>query len=247
VSQSIERAVETLEFVAIRPRTQSEVAAHLNVHRSTALRVLQTLTEYGLTRRQPDGRYGVGYRLAGLADTAREQFDLANLARPYLVTLGEMCSHTIHLANLDGGRIIYTDKVEQPGMVKLFSQIGAPVCLHTAGVSKAILAFQQPAVVDKLMASATFEKHTATTITSRAQFDTELVAVAQRGWSIDDAEYEDYVNCVAMPIRDSNNEVVAAVSITSLKARADLDDLKLLLPDLHAVTENISKELGWRA
>jgi DNA-binding IclR family transcriptional regulator len=238
--------VETLEFVAVRPRTQSEVAAHLKVHRSTALRVLQTLTEYGLTRRQPDGRYGVGYRLAGLAGTAREQFDLANLARPYLVTLGEMCSHTIHLAALEGGRIVYLDKVEQPGMVKLFSQIGAPVCLHTAGVSKAILAFQPPETVDTMMSTATFEKHTDTTITSRERFGAELSAVAERGWSTDDAEYEDYVNCVAMPIRDANNRVVAAVSITSLKARADLTALKQLLPDLSAVTENISKELGWR-
>lgn len=246
MSQSIERAVEALEFVAIRPRTQSEVAAHLDVHRSTALRVLQTLTEYGLTRRQPDGRYGVGYRLAGLASTAREQFDLANVARPYLVTLGEMCSHTIHLAALEGERIVYNDKVEQPGMIKLYSQIGAPVCLHTAGVAKAILAYQDPAVVDTIMAQATFEKHTETTITSRAQFDTALEAVRERGWSTDDAEYEDYVNCVAMPIRDSSNRVVAAVSITSLKARADLDALKLLLPDLTTVTDNISKELGWR-
>lgn len=246
MSQSIERAVETLEFVAIRPRTQSEVAAHLGVHRSTALRVLQTLTEYGLTRRQTDGRYGVGYRLAGLAGLAREQFDLANLARPYLVTLGEMCSHTIHLAALEGERIIYTDKVEQPGMVKLYSQIGAPVCLHTAGVSKAILAYQEPDVVDTILANATFERHTDTTITSRPQFDAVLADVRERGWSTDDAEYEDYVNCVAMPIRDSGDKVVAAVSITSLKARADLDALKQLLPDLTTVTDNISKELGWR-
>lgn len=246
MSQSIERAVQTLEFVAIRPRTQTEVAAHLDVHRSTALRVLQTLTEYGLTRRRPDGTYGVGYRLAGLAGTAREQFDLANVARPYLVTLGELCMHTIHLAALDGARIIYLDKVEQPGMVKLYSQIGAPVCLHTAGVSKAILAYQPPEIVDSIMAGADFEKHTPTTITSRAQFDTELAAVAERGWSIDDAEFEDYINCVAMPIRDAGNSVIAAVSITTLKARADLTALKRLLPDLSAVTDNISKELGWR-
>lgn len=247
MSQSIERAVETLEFVAIRPRTQSEVAVHLDVHRSTALRVLQTLTEYGLTRKQHDGKYGVGYRLAGLANTAREQFDLANLARPYLVTLGELCMHTIHLAALDGGRIIYLDKVEQPGMVKLYSQIGAPVCLHTAGVSKAILAYQPPAETDSILASADYKKYTPTTITSREQFDAELATVAERGWSVDDAEYEDYVNCVAMPVRDASNRVVAAVSITSLKARADLDALKNLLPDLQAVTDNVSKELGWRA
>ncbi|SNS97931.1 IclR family transcriptional regulator [Rhodococcoides kyotonense] len=246
MSQSVERAVEILEFVAVQPRTQSEVAAHLDVHRSTALRVLQTLTDYGLTRKRADGKYSVGYRLAGLANAAREQFDFANVARPYLVGLGEQCSHTIHLAALEGRRIIYVDKIEQPGMIKLFSQIGASVCLHTAGVSKAILAFQTPDVVDSVMAAADFEKHTSTTITSRSRFDDELAVVAERGWSVDDAEYEDYVNCVAMPVRDASNRVVAAVSVTALKGRADLAALELLLPDLRAVTDNVSKELGWR-
>lgn len=246
MSQSVERAVEILEYVAVRPRTQSEVAAHLDVHRSTALRVLQTLTDYGLTRRREDGKYSVGYRLAGLANAAREQFDFANVARPYLVGLGEQCSHTIHLAALEANRIIYMDKIEQPGMIKLFSQIGASVCLHTAGVSKAILAFQDADTVDSVMAAADFEKHTSTTITSRAQFDDELALVAERGWSVDNAEYEDYVNCVAMPVRDAANRVVAAVSVTALKGRADLTALGLLLPDLKAVTDNISKELGWR-
>jgi DNA-binding IclR family transcriptional regulator len=246
VSQSVERAVEILEFVALAPRTQSEVAAHLDVHRSTALRVLQTLTDYGLTRKREDGKYSVGYRLAGLANAAREQFDFANVARPYLVRLGEQCSHTIHLAALEGRRIIYVDKIEQPGMIKLFSQIGASVCLHTAGVSKAILAFQTQDVVDSVMAAADFERHTSTTITSRSRFDAELAVVAERGWSVDDAEYEDYVNCIAMPVRDASNRVVAAVSVTSLKGRADLAALELLLPDLRAVTDNVSKELGWR-
>ena len=246
MSQSVERAIEILEFVAIAPRTQSEVASHLDVHRSTALRVLQTLTDSGLTRKRSDGKYSVGYRLAGLANAAREQFDFANVARPYLVKLGEQCSHTIHLAALEGGRIVYVDKIEQPGMIKLFSQIGAPVCLHTAGVSKAILAFQPPDVVDSVMKAADFVSHTPTTITSRSRFDAELAVVAERGWSVDDAEYEDYVNCVAMPVRDASNRVVAAVSVAALKGRADLTALELLLPDLRAVTDNVSKELGWR-
>ena len=130
--------------------------------------------------------------------------------------------------------------------VNSIAQIGAPVCLHTAGVSKAILAFQPPDVVDSVMKAADFVSHTPTTITSRSRFDAELAVVAERGWSVDDAEYEDYVNCVAMPVRDASNRVVAAVSVTALKGRADLTALELLLPDLRAVTDNVSKELGWR-
>ncbi|MDT9595332.1 IclR family transcriptional regulator [Nocardioides zeae] len=246
MSQSIQRAAEVLELVSVQPRTQSEIAEHLGVHRSTALRMLQTLTESGLTRRYADGRYGVGYRLAGLASVAAEQFDLANIARPHLAELGRECLHTVHLAVLDGSAIVYADKIEQPGMVRLYSQVGQPVVLHTAGVAKAILAFQPRGVVERLLDGHTFEKHTETTLTSPAAYLAELDTVRDRGWSVDDAEYENYINCVAMPIHDARGEVTAAVSVTALKAKADLPALEQLLPRLGQVVGDVSAAIGYR-
>lgn len=246
MSQSIQRAIEILEYVSVRPRTQSDVAAHFNVHRSTALRTLQTLTESGLTRRREDGRYCVGYRLAGLANLALEQFDLANIAHPHLQDLGRRCGHTVHLAVVQGQSIVYADKIEQPGMVRLYSQIGHPVTVHTSGVSKAILAYSNPRMVANALETADFVRYTPTTITSREAFLRELSLIPEQGYAVDDGEYEEFINCVAMPLRGATDEVVGAVSITALKARATLPDLVQLLPALTATTTTISKELGWR-
>jgi DNA-binding IclR family transcriptional regulator len=246
MSQSIHRAAEILELVSVEPRTQSEVAQHLGVHRSTAMRMLQALTETGLTRRHADGRYGVGYRLSGLALTAREQFDLANIARPTLAELGKECRYTLHLAALDGDRIVYIDKIEQPGMVRLYSQIGQPVVLHTAGVSKAILAYQPREIVDRMLVGQEYTPYTDTTITSRAAFDDELERTRVRGWAIDDAEYESFVNCIAMPVRDASNDVIAAVSITALKESAGLSALQDWQGRLSEVVQTISYDIGWR-
>lgn len=246
MSQSLQRATEILEYVCAQPRTQSEVAAHFDIHRSTALRTLQTLTESGLTRRREDGRYGVGYRLAGLAHLALEQFDLANIAHPYLQELGRRCGHTIHLAALQGHSIVYADKIEQPGMVRLYSQIGNPVTIHTSGVSKAILAYRDPDFVQEVLQQSDFARYTPTSITSREDFLDHLAQVPVRGYAVDDGEYEDFINCVAMPLRDGTGEVTGAVSITALKARATLPDLMALLPALETTTTTISEELGWR-
>jgi len=247
MSQTVARAIEILEFVSIKPRTPSEVGKHLDVHRSTALRLLETLTESSITRRHPDGRYGVGYRLAGLAQLALEQFDLTPITRPFLAELCEITTHTVHLAVLERNRIVYADKLEPPKSVRLYSQIGQAVTLNTAGVSKAILAFQNAELVHRLLATCDFARHTATTITTQAGFLDQLEIVRQRGWAVDDGEFEDYVNCVAMPVRDSSGQVMAAVSVTALKARADLSDLELLLPALADTTTSISRELGWKA
>ncbi|MFC5931735.1 IclR family transcriptional regulator [Cryobacterium melibiosiphilum] len=245
-SHGIQRAVEILEFVCVQPRSQSEVAVHFDIHRSTAMRTLDSLVETGLSRKHADGRYGAGYRLAGLAQLALEQFDLAHVARPFLEELAGECQHTIHLAALDGRSIVYADKIDQPGMVRLYSQIGQAVTLHTAGVSKAILAYQPPSIVAEVLSGADFVRKTSNTITSLEAFTAQLETVREQGFAIDDAEFEDFINCVAMPIRDFTGEVMAAVSITALKARAGLDDLRMLLPRLTEITAAISKELGWR-
>ncbi|QTV80294.1 IclR family transcriptional regulator [Microbacterium sp. NIBRBAC000506063] len=247
MSQSIQRAVEVLEFLSTAPRTQSEVAMHLDTHRSTALRILQTLTDSGLTRRNPDGSYSIGYRFVGLAHVAEEQFDLPIVARPRMQELGHACGHTIHLAALEPTRIVYAYKVEPAGMVRLHSKIGQIVQLHTAGVAKAILAYQEAARVDDLFVGYRFERFTETTRTSREEYDRDLDAVRETGYAVDDGEHEDFVNCIATPIRDASGAVVAACSITALKAKAPLPTLKDMLPDLLHVTDGISRDLGWRA
>ncbi|MFF3495786.1 IclR family transcriptional regulator [Streptomyces sp. NPDC002795] len=247
MSQTVRRAIDILEFVARRPRTQTEVGQHLGVHRSTALRILESLTDGGLARRLPDGRYAVGHRLAGLAHLALEQFGLKDVADEHLRLLGEHCGHTVHLAALEGERIVYVDKVDPVDGVRLYAQIGRPVTLHTAGVAKAILAHVPRERADALLADCDFAPHTGTTVTSPAAYREVLAEARTRGWAVDDGEYEDFVNCVAVPVRDSSGEVVAAVSVTALKAKADLGALESgVLPELMTTADTISKELGWR-
>lgn len=247
MSQTVRRAVEVLEYISGAPRSQMDVGEHLGVHRSTALRLLEPLVEGGLARRLPDGRYAVGYRMAGLAQLAKEQFGLREVAGPHLRALGAGCGHTVHLAVLEGDTIVYADKVEPPGTVRLYSQIGRPVTLHTAGVAKAILSHLDGDRARAMLANCDFARHTAHTLTSPDSYEQALETTRERGWAVDDGEFEDYVNCIAVPVRDAVGEVVAAVSVTALKARADLAALKSeVLDDVTATAETISKELGWR-
>ncbi|MFH9428265.1 IclR family transcriptional regulator [Streptomyces sp. NPDC017615] len=247
MSQTVRRAIDILEFIARGPRTQTEVGDHLGVHRSTALRILESLTDGGLARRLPDGRYAVGHRLAGLAQLALEQFGLKEIAAGHLRALGEHSGHTVHLAALEGEQIVYVDKVDPVDGVRLYSQIGRPVTLHTAGVAKAILAHVPRASAEVLLATCDFAPHTGTTITDPAAYRKALDETRARGFAVDDGEYEDYVNCVAVPVRDSGGEVIAAVSVTALKAKADLAALERdVLPELTATAQTISRELGWR-
>ncbi|MEU6576453.1 IclR family transcriptional regulator [Streptomyces sp. NPDC046805] len=247
MSQTVSRAIDVLEFCSKRPRELREIAELWGVHRTTALRLVQTLAAGGFVRKDERGRYGVGFRLAALAESALEQFDLRTVVHPYIVELGERVGHTVQFAVVQGSHIVYVDKIEPPDSIHLNTRIGGFVVVHTAGVSKAILANLAPGERDRILSGVTFEKFTDTTLASRKDFEERLEACRSAGWAYDDGEYESFSNCVAAPVWDHAGRVAGGISITTLKAQADLTALQKLLPALLETTAAISAELGWRS
>ena len=61
---------------------------------------------------------------------------------------------------------------------------------------------------------------------------------------MDDGEFEEFVNCIAVPIGNSTGDIVAGISITSIKAIASLKDLDAFMPALQQTAQAISRELG---
>jgi DNA-binding IclR family transcriptional regulator len=245
MAQTIGRAIDILEYCSEAPRSLKQLAEMLGVHRSTAFRIAQTLAEAGFVRKNPDGTYGVGFRLAGLAKTALDQFDLRTVVHPHIERLGAEIGFTIQFAVVQGNHIIYVDKIEPPNSISLNTRIGGFVVLHTAGVSKAILAFLAPKEVKRILANATFEPFNENTITSLEDFVGLLADVRGNGWACDRGEYEKISNCIAAPVWDYAGQVVGAISITAFREVADIDRLLTYRPRLIETTTAVSRELGW--
>lgn len=245
MSQTVSRAIEVLRFIATRPRTLPEVAQLLDVHRSTALRLLQTLVAEDFARRLDDGRYVVGFGVVSLAESALQQIDIRATARPHLRRLAAELGHTVHLAQLIDGQVIYVDKVDGRGTVAMGSRVGMPTELHTAAVAKVILCHLSESERSRMIEPLQFERYSPTTITSHADYLHELHVTRQRGWAEDDGEKEDYINCLAVPIRDATGSVSIGMSVTSLKTVAPLEELRKMVPQIRATADAISAGLGW--
>jgi len=245
MAQTVQRAIDILEFCSVKPRTLKEIAEMCGVHRTTALRLLQTLEPSGFVRRNASGRYGVGFRLAALAESALQQFDLRTLVHPHIADLSERVGQTVQFAIPQGQGIVYVDKIEPPNSIHLDTRIGGNVVVHTAGVSKAILAHLPPVQVDRILDELTFERFTDRTITTRSAFEVRLGEVRTLGWSYDDGEYEAISNCVAAPVWDYAGTVAGAISITAISSQLNIAGLQNLLPELLATTAAISRDLGY--
>lgn len=246
MSQTVERALSILRFVSDAPRSLSDVALHIGVHKSTALRLLQTLEKEDAVRQQQAHQYVLGFGIIPLAEKAINQIDVRSIAHVHLQRLAESISCTVHLAQMIDRRVVYVDKVDGVGTVAMGSRIGLPAELHTAAVAKVILSFVNENQRSRMLDAHEFTIHTPTTVTSRDALEAELRLTRKRGWAKDDGEKEAYINCVALPLFDASGHVALGMSVTALRAATPLEKLTELLPLISATAQEISRQLGWK-
>ena len=103
--------------------------------RPTVYRILAALAEQGMLM-ESGGAYRLGPRLLQLASRSWSQFDLRAALAPELQALRDATGETVHLAVPAGAEMVYIDKLESPGPVRMVSRVGAGVALHSSAVGK---------------------------------------------------------------------------------------------------------------
>lgn len=245
LSQTVDRALSLLKRMADSPQSLADLAGYLDVHKSTALRLAQSLERAGFARKTGDGHYIPGTQLLRIAAKTLDKFDLRESARQHLSALNKSCGHTIHLASLVDNEVVYIDKYESTASIRMYSQVGKSALLHASGVAKAILAFQNTDSLDRLLAGYAFTKYTPQTLTTREDLERELREIAARGYAFDRGEFEDFISCIAAPVRSADGSISSAVSVSAPRPIASLDELESLLPQLLEATQSISEASGW--
>jgi DNA-binding IclR family transcriptional regulator len=244
--QAVARALALLDALGEQEEAGlAELARRAGLHPSTAHRLLASLVASGYATQSPhNGRYRLGRRVFELATgSAVLEAQLRSLARPHLDAIRAAIDETTNLVALDGVSAVYLDQVESRHAVRLFAEPGRRVPAHASGAGKAMLAFQEPATLQRFYAGAPWQPMTAHTITSAEALRRELERVRARGYAIDDQEYEEGVSCVGAPILDRRGLACAALSVSAPSARLarrGLADLGRLLAR-HA--SEISREL----
>lgn len=243
MSQAVRRAGRIVDAIAEEARSVADLANEFGLHRSTMFRELKALEEIGYVRKRGDATYTLGMKLVSLGQQVLSQVSVREAASEPVRTMHAVTGNTVHVAALIGDDVVYVDKVEDDSGVRMYSRVGAPVRLHCSGVGKAILASLRGQSRKRLLSRVTLEKYTSKTITDRDELEAELEVIADQGWAADDGEFEDFVNCVAVPITSSAG-VVGALSVTAIRMVNTLDDLKEFLPLMKRVAGQISRTLG---
>ena len=176
----------------------------------------RALDPFWAPMRRPEGFPSFGQEVLA-------QIDVRDAAAEPARRLHQVTGNTLHVAALVGDDILYVDKVEDEAGVRMYSRVGAPARAHCSGVGKVILAGLRGRNRQALLAKVSWEKYTENTITDRHALEAQLEVIAAQGWAADDGEFEDFVNCLAVPITSSAG-VVGALSVTAIRMVKNLAD-----------------------
>ena len=104
----IDKGVLILRALARGPLDLAGVQDTTGLPRATAHRLAVALEVHGLVRRDPQGRFCLGFDLIRLGQAAEEQFPLAELAKPILTALRDETGESVQLyvADADGRRCV---------------------------------------------------------------------------------------------------------------------------------------------
>jgi DNA-binding IclR family transcriptional regulator len=214
--KSLVRLAGILDCFSTLERTLpiSEIARLTGLPKSTAHRLLESLKAVGYVEQERNrDHYRLGLKLFELGSTVLANMDLHREARPFVDALTRLSGETVHLRVFDGTRMLFIERAGRPRVANnTLTMMEASPC-YSSGVGKAVLAFQSPAVIEKVIRLG-LQPLTRNTIIDPAALREHLALVRKRGYAVDDCEHLPDVRCVAAPIRNASGRVFASISVT---------------------------------
>ncbi len=246
---SVSRALRILELLAQSKRglTLSDISRKLALPKSSVHLLVKTLEVMGyLKSNRVNGKYNFGLKLVSLSHTALENLDLREQARPFLQDLMLRTGLTVHMAVLEQAEAVIIEKVEAPGMLRLATWVGRRLDANSSGVGKALLAFGADANIEQRLTGRAMARHNKNTIASPDRLARELKKVRELGYAFEDEEGEIGFRCIGVPIYDSADRVISAVSVAGTTAQIPKERVAKLASVVQATALEISTHLGYK-
>ena len=246
--QVLSRVVAILDALAGSNKEESlaELTQTLGLHKSTTHRLLMVLESTRLVERDAStGKYRLGSKLLELGMRVAARLKLPEAARPYLERLSHESSETAHVGVLRGSEVVSIANCEGQHTLRMPATVGTISPGHCTSLGKAMLAFLREEEVDQIVRQRGLKGYTRNTITQLSALKAELQKVRERGFAVDDEEFEQGLKCIGAPVRDSSGRVIAAISIAGAAFRLKDDRLPILARAVKQAASDLSRDFGY--
>ena len=225
-----------------RPMGLSEIAAECGITRSSAYRLLYTLTHVGYASFDDAAKtYALGPSVLHLGYGFLSGRDLIEVATPHLVRLRDRTGWSAHLGELVGRDVVYLARVATRRSIASTVHVGTQLPARSTSMGRVLLSHLPEAAVRDLYQDDMADGFDLSELIGQLSHDRQSEAVVQN------ATFEPWIASVAAPVRDMTGGVVAAINISAvalLTSDAELNGP--LEQEVTAAAAAISRELGFR-
>jgi IclR family transcriptional regulator, KDG regulon repressor len=202
------------------PIAFAELAKDLPYSRTTIHRILYSLEKLGYVEKaEGTARYRLAAKFFALTGVAVNFRQLQSVAKPVMQNLMTRHAETVNLGVLDRGQVVFIDVLQSPSSLRIAAYPGERCAVHSTALGKALLAFLPEAEIQAILSDQPLTKKTPQTITRKSHFMENLGTVREHGVALDLEENLSGVTCIAAPIFNDAQRVIAGFSISGPSAR----------------------------
>lgn len=248
--RAVERAIGVLNVFARGKNRFSldEITKETGLSKPTTFRILSTLQQYKYIVLDPvEGRYRLGSIFLSLGAAALGSVSFKGIAKPHLSRLRDDLQTTVLVGTIMDDMLVYLDKVECDGPVRIASDIGLrrdPPNFGMLGMT--LMAFLEDGEVQRLLGCSPLKAFTSNSIVNTDDYLVRLQEIRRQGYTVEFGEAIEGVWGVGAPIRNSNAEVVAAVAAALPMSSKNDARVKEVVAKLLNCAAAISGDLGYR-
>lgn len=225
----------------------TEVAGGMDIHKSTAYRLLTTLRDRGLVEQSTvTEKYRLGFGLVLLASSVSGDLDIMRCSRPVSEQLSGRTQETVTIAVLEGDDAVIVHQDISRDSALNVDWTGRHTPLHATAAGKIFLAYMPEDQRRRILARP-LESFTSKTIVDPSLLEDDVKKIPAAGYSVTVEELEEGLNAVGTPIRGSDGKVAGAVSVSGPAFRMPVDSFPEMAKLTREAAAEISRCLGFRA
>jgi IclR family pca regulon transcriptional regulator len=220
--------------------TLADVAKRTDMTRATVRRLLHTLCSLGYV--YTDGKYfSLKPKVLNLGFAYLSSLNLAQLALPLMEELVADVHESCSVSVLDEGEAVYVTRVPTKRIMSIGINIGTRFPAMVTSMGRVLLSGLSEQALAELLNRSPWPAYTANTITSVDALTKEVDTIRQQGFALVVEELEQGLISLAMPIKNEEGQIVAAINLSSHITRHTPDQM---LSELKPALEKTAKAIS---
>jgi DNA-binding IclR family transcriptional regulator len=241
----VDRALTVLDKLRIERKCLgvNEIAKECGFNPSTTFRILKTLEVNGWVFQCSDGCYIPGQKLSFVIEKNNLYLALKDVASFVMERYTKQHNQAMNLTVRDGANCHILQQSRTKNLVDYVPPLYSNLPYYASAGGKILLSELPIKLVDEIILSNEMLPLTQHTITDTEQFLQELRTIAKQGYAIDFKESAENGSCIAVPVRDCEGNIIAALSFSGFVGIADRTELLQYIPALEDAATEISQSL----